>query len=179
MRHVRYNVVTTLDGYIAGPNGEFDWIPDDPTVDFAAIFANVDTVLLGRVSYELVERQAEAPWTAGTRVYIFSNTLRPAERPGATIVRAADTVATVRALRREAGAGDIWLFGGGALFRALVDAGQVDVIEATVAPVLLGGGIPFLPPPLSARIGLAPTSTKIYPSGLITLTYAVANAERA
>ena len=38
MRSVRYNVAASLDGYIAGPKGEFDWIPEDPTVDFAAIF---------------------------------------------------------------------------------------------------------------------------------------------
>ncbi|HVX42149.1 MAG TPA: dihydrofolate reductase family protein [Gemmatimonadaceae bacterium] len=179
MRQVRYNVVTTLDGYIAGPNGEFDWIPEEPTVDFASIFAKVDTVLLGRVSYDLVQTQPEAPWTPNTRVFVFSNTLEKLDRPNTTVVRGGDAVATVRALRNEPGDGDIWLFGGGALFRTLVDAGQVDTIEATVAPVLLGGGIPVLPPPLSARIGLTLAATHRYPSGLITLTYAVSNAEGA
>jgi dihydrofolate reductase len=55
MRPVRYNVVSTLDGYIAGPNGEYDWIPDDPTVDFEAIFRKIDTVLLGRRTYEAAQ----------------------------------------------------------------------------------------------------------------------------
>ena len=72
MRRVRYNVATSLDGYIAGPEGEFDWIPEDPTVDFAALFANIDTVLLGRHSYELTQQTGAAPWPPGTRVYVFS-----------------------------------------------------------------------------------------------------------
>ena len=66
MRPVRYNVAASLDGYIAAVGGEYDWIPDDPTVDFAAIFARVDTVLLGRVSYELT-RRIGGPWPAGAR----------------------------------------------------------------------------------------------------------------
>ena len=84
MRNVRYNVAASLDGYIAGPKGEFDWIPEDPTVDFAAIFAGVDTVLLGRRSFELT-RQGP-PWPAGTRVFVFSRTLRAHDHPEVTIV---------------------------------------------------------------------------------------------
>ena len=61
MRRVRYNVAASLDGFIAGPSGEFDWIPADPAVDFAALFARVDTILVGRRTYELT--------LTGTRVY--------------------------------------------------------------------------------------------------------------
>ena len=145
MRRVRYNVAASLDGYIAGPNGEFDWIPSDPTVDFAAVFANVDTVLLGRRSYELTRQMGGGPWGADMRVYVFSTTLRAEDHPGVTVV-SADAAAAVDALRREDGAGDIWLFGGGALFGSLLAAGQVDAIEVTVVPILLGGGVPLLPP---------------------------------
>lgn len=62
MRRVRYNVAASLDGYIAGPRGEFDWIPEDPAVDFGALFGNVDTVLLGRRSYELTLEMGAAAW---------------------------------------------------------------------------------------------------------------------
>ena len=65
MRLVRYNVAASLDGFIADANGAFDWIPDDPAVDFAALFANVDTVLLGRRSWELVEGGTETPGGTG------------------------------------------------------------------------------------------------------------------
>ena len=171
MRPVRYNVAATLDGYIAGPRGEFDWIPDDPAVDFAAIFAKIDTVLLGRHSYELTRAQGGGPWGAGARVYVFSRTLRPEEHPGVTVV-ATGAASVVAGLRAEEGDGEIWLFGGGALFGSLLAAGQVDRVEVTVAPILLGGGVPLLPPG-AARATLELTDTHRYPSGMVTLSYAV------
>lgn len=147
MRPVRYNVAASLDGYIAGPGGEYDWIPLDPAVDFGALFARVDTVLLGRHSYELTRREpgAAGAWPAGARVYVFSRTLCAEDHPGVTVVRD-DAAGAVAALRAEAGPGEIWLYGGGALFGALLAAGQVDLVEVTVVPVLLGGGVPLLPP---------------------------------
>lgn len=171
MRPVRYNVAASLDGYIAGPRGEFDWIPNDPTVDFAALFAKVDTVLIGRRSYELVRAQGISPWLPGTRVFVFSTTLDRAEPEGATVVRsrAAEVVA---ALRAEPGDGEIWLFGGGVLFGSLLAAGQVDRVEVTVAPVLLGGGIPLLPPDVASAT-LALTGQRAYPSGMVSLSYTV------
>ena len=169
MRQVRYNVAATLDGYIAGPDGEFDWIPDDPAVDFAAIFANVDTVLLGRLSYELTLRMG-APWKPGTRVYVFSRSLLQSDHPGVTVV-ASDAGAGVAGLRAEEGRGDIWLFGGGTLFASLLAERQVDSIEVTIVPVLLGGGIPLLPPG-GAKTPLALTHLHRYPSGMVSVHYA-------
>ena len=174
MRPVRYNVAATLDGYIAGPHGEYDWIPDDPTVDFAALFAAVDTVLVGRRSYEAVRAQGAAPWPPGTRVYVFSRTLAPADHPGVTVVRT-DAAAVVAALRAEPGGGEIWLFGGGGLFGSLLAAGQVDAVEVTVAPVLLGGGVPLLPPGVP-RTALRLARSHVYPSGMVALHYAVRGA---
>ncbi len=145
MRTVRYSVAASLDGYIAGPNGEFDWIPEDPTVDFGALFARVDTVLLGRRSYELVANAGAGPWKADTRVYVFSRTLEPSDHPQVTLVRN-DAEGVVADLRAEDGEGEIWLFGGGVLFRSLILAAQVDRVEVTVVPILLGGGIPLFAP---------------------------------
>jgi dihydrofolate reductase len=171
MRRVRYNVAASLDGYIAGPGGEFDWIPHDPAVDFAALFAKVDTVLLGRHSYTLTQQADTAPWAPGTRVYVFSRTLRPEEHPGVTVV-ADNAGSVVAALRAERGDGEIWLFGGGVLFGSLLAAGQVDTVEVTIAPVLLGGGIPLLPPGVP-RTALALADARTYPSGMATLSYTV------
>ncbi|MGA7079908.1 MAG: dihydrofolate reductase family protein [Terriglobales bacterium] len=52
MRKVRYCVVTSLDGYIAGPKSEADWITTDPDFDFAAIFSQFDTILVGRRTFD-------------------------------------------------------------------------------------------------------------------------------
>ncbi|HEX6535591.1 MAG TPA: dihydrofolate reductase family protein, partial [Gemmatimonadaceae bacterium] len=87
MRRVRYLVAMSLDGYIAGPGGEIDWIVHDPTIDFAALYAGFDTVLLGRRTYELTRQPGAPAWPAGWRVYVFSRTLDPAEHPAVTVVR--------------------------------------------------------------------------------------------
>ncbi|HUR94997.1 MAG TPA: dihydrofolate reductase family protein [Gemmatimonadales bacterium] len=171
MRQVRYSVAASLDGYIADANGAFDWIPDDPSVDFAAIFARVDTVLLGRRSFELVQRGDAPPWDAKMRVYVFSRTLRSEAYPGVTVI-GANAAGTVAALRSEPGTGDIWLFGGGELFGSLLAAGQVDAVEVTVVPVLLGGGVPLVTGRI-ARTSLRLLHTHRYPTGMVTLAYAV------
>lgn len=179
MRPVRYNVAASLDGFIADRNGAYDWIPLDPTVDFGALFASVDTVLLGRHTYELILREPSAvsAWPAGARVYVFSRTLNPADHPSVTVVRdnAAEAVA---ALRAEQSRGEIWLFGGGALFGALLAAGQVDAVEVTVVPVLLGEGVPLVPAGIP-RTALALTRSHVYPSGMVALHYVVPGARAA
>jgi hypothetical protein len=81
MRKTRYGVAASLDGYIAGPNGEADWITVDPEVDFAAIWAQFDTGLMGRRTYEAdVQRLGEVS-VSGITTMVFSRTLRPDEHP--------------------------------------------------------------------------------------------------
>jgi dihydrofolate reductase len=174
MRRVRYNVAASLDGFIAGPDGEFDWIPNDPTVDFAGIFARIDTVVMGRRSYETTRTMGGAPWKPGTRVFVVARTLRQEEHPDVTIVRG-DPVELVSALRAEEGTGEIWLFGGGALFATLLAGGQVDAVEVTIVPILLGGGTPLLVAG-GERVPLALTHTHVYPSGMVALHYDVPRA---
>jgi dihydrofolate reductase len=173
MRHVLYRVAVSLDGYIAGPRGELDWIVHDPAVDFAKVYESVDTVLLGRRTYELTRQPGAPPWPPGWEIYVFSRTLTPEEHPGVTVV-SADPGPRVAALRAASGR-DIWLFGGGSLFRSLLVAKQVDLLEVVVIPVLLGGGIPLLEAgaPLTR---LALEHVERYPSGLLGLRYRITDA---
>jgi dihydrofolate reductase len=173
MRPVLYRVAASLDGYIAGPRGEMDWIVHDPAVDFAKIYQSVDTVLLGRRTYELTRQPGAPPWPEGWQIYVFSRTMPPEDQPGLTVV-SADAATRVASLRAQPGR-EIWLFGGGSLFRSLLGAKQVDVIEVLIVPVLLGGGIPFLETgaPLTR---LALEHVERYPSGLLSLRYRIPDA---
>ena len=160
----------SLDGYIAGPKGEADWIIMDPEIDFAALFEQFDTFLLGRRTFETMGRAGQGG-TPGVKTLVFSRTLRQQDYPGVTIV-AEGLEETVAALRAEPGK-DIWLFGGGGLFGSLLDARLVDTVEVGIMPVLLGGGIPLLPPP-AKETKLKLTSHKVYEkTGIVGLEYAV------
>lgn len=169
MRRIRYQVAMSLDGYIAGPEGEADWILMDPEIDFGALFAQFDTFLMGRRTFEAMPGGEGG--SAGTKTFVFSRTLRPSDHPKVTIV--SDRVEeTVAALRAEESDKDIWLFGGGELFRSLLDAGLVDTVEVAVIPVLLGQGIPLLPSP-AKQAKLKLTGHKVYGTGIVLLEYAV------
>lgn len=173
MRKVCYSVAMSLDGYIAGPNGEFDWIVMDPDLDFSSHAARFDTYLLGRKSFEAMQRMGGAPAQSGAREIVFSRTLNPADHP--RVVLETDAVRVVKALREQPGK-DIWLFGGGELFRSLLDAGLVDRVEVGIIPVLLGGGVPLLPAP-AGRATLKLLSHKVYEkTGTVGLEYEVVHA---
>ena len=170
MRRVRYRVAASLDGYIAGPNGEIDWIVHDPDLDFASVFAGFDTALLGRRTYELTLQPGAPPWPPDWRIYVFSRTLNAAEHPAVTVI-STDIDRTVADLRGQPGR-DIWLFGGGNLFGSLLAAGLVDQIEIAVMPVLLGGGIPLVSTG-TPRSRLALTRSASSPAGIVNLEYDV------
>jgi dihydrofolate reductase len=169
MRRIRYAVAMSLDGYIAGPKGEADWIIMDPEIDFRALFEQFDTFLLGRRTFEAMAGtgQGEAP---GMKTLVFSRTLRQEDYPGVTIV-SQGVEETLTALRAEPGK-DIWLFGGGILFLSLLDAGFVDTVEVAIVPVLLGAGIPLLPSP-AKQTKLELSGHRVYKTGIVSLEYSI------
>ena len=169
-RRLRYHVAASLDGFIAGPNGEFDWIVGDPAIDFGALYKEFDTIVMGRKTYEVMTKQGGDGSIPGIDVVVFSRTLGATARPGLRIVNE-DPRKVVAELKAKRGR-DIWLFGGGALFRSLLDAGLVDTVEPAVMPVLLGNGIPLLPPGTSTKLVLS--DQKILPrSGIVVLAYSI------
>jgi len=161
----------SLDGFIAGPNGEYDWIEPDPDFDFAELWAQFDTLLMGRRTYDVaVTRLGESAFQ-GVKIVVASRTLRAAEHPGITVLPEV-TKASLQSLRAQPGGKDIWLMGGGELFRSLLEVNEVDTIELSIKPVLLGAGVPLLPPP-PARAKLKLLENKVYRSGMVRVVYGV------
>ena len=172
MRRIRYSVAASLDGYIAGPNGEADWIIMDPDIDFRAIYEQFDTILIGRRTFEVMTGgKKKGGAMPGMKTLVFSRTLRPRDYPNVTVV--GDDAPEVLAARRADPGKDMWLFGGGSRFRRLLGAGLVDAVEVAVIPVILGAGIPLLPPP-ATRVPLKLTGHKVYhKTGTVSVEYAV------
>jgi dihydrofolate reductase len=169
MRRIRYRVAMSLDGYISRPKGEADWITPDPEVDFAALFNEFDTALVGRRTFAAMVDAGRAT-IPGMKLIVFSRTLQQADYPEVTI-EAEKQKEVVASLREKPGK-DIWLFGGAGLFHSLVQDGFVDAVEVSIVPILLGGGILLLPTP-ATRKQLNLTGHKIYKSGIVALQYAV------
>jgi dihydrofolate reductase len=170
MRQLRYQVAVSLDGFIAGPKGEYDWIVSDPSIDFGALFREFDTAVMGRKTYEVMTAQGGTGALKGLEVVVFSRSL-PAKTIKGVRITKDDVRDVVKALKGQPG-GDIWLFGGGALFRSLLDANLVDTVEVALMPVLLGSGIPLLPPGAATSLELV-DQIPLRASGIVMLSYRV------
>lgn len=170
VRTLRYSVAASLDGYIAGPKGEFDWILMDPDIDFEALYASFSAIVMGRRSYDLTQSTGGGS-SFKQPVYVYSRTLPEGTRKGMTFVR--DAVPHMRQLKATGDGRPIWLWGGGELFRELAAAGLVDGVDVAVIPVLLGGGIQLLPTP-GPRLSLQLRAHRLYPrTGTLFLEYDV------
>ena len=167
-RRLRYSVAMSLDGFIAGPNGEYDWIVPDPSVDFVENYKEFDVVLMGRKTFDLAISGPGATMP-GMQTIVCSRSLRATDYPNVKIT--ADAAQTVAQLKAQPGK-DIWLFGGASLFRSLLEARLVDRIEVITMPILLSQGLRVLPVgERSPRLRLV--NCKALPNGSVSLTYFV------
>ena len=172
MRKVTYSAAVSLDSYIAGPDEAIDWIvwSDDVAAIMKEAWAGVDTVLMGRRTWEFAARGGGSGSTPKTRTCVFSRTLKAAPK-GAELVRE-DAAGFVRALKSEPGGG-IFLMGGGGLAAALIEGGAVDEIALSVHPLLLGGGT-FLLGPMARRVALERIEARPIAKGCLFVRYRVA-----
>ena len=168
MRKVILNLAVTLDGYIEGPNGEYDWCLTDHDYGMSAFHERIDTILMGSRSFKtLVGFGAPYP---DYKLIVASSTLDAQYFKNVTVVRN-DIVGFVRQLISEPGK-DIWLWGGAKLFHTLFEHKLVHELMLSIHPLLLGGGLPLYPA-LKDRKALKLTNSITYPSGLVQLYYSL------
>jgi dihydrofolate reductase len=167
-RRVQLVIATSLDGYIAGPGGDLSWRFHDADHGHASFYERVDTVLMGRRTYQAA--LSRSPWPhAGRKTVVFT-------RRGDGVIASPDTVATSRPpaevvadLRAREGK-SVWLAGGGELARAFLDAGLVDDVIVSIHPLILGAGTPLFAAG-TRRAELVLVQERRYPSGVVQLVY--------
>lgn len=166
MRKVILNVAVSLDGLIEGPNGEYDWCFTDQDYGLTDFFNSIDTIFMGRKSYEVARANGGMNMWKGVNTYVFSNTIDKSSMGDVKIIRGMNDVAGIL---REPGK-NIWLFGGAELTTAFVNARLVDEMWLSVHPIVLGKGKPLFQN-IDTRKHFRLFDTLVYDSGLITLKY--------
>ena len=170
MRKVILGLAVSLDGFIEGPNGEYDWCFTDQDYGLKEFFRRIDSVFVGRKSYEMsLGMDGGISGFPKLKEYVFSTTLNNTKE-GVIIVRG-NTLEEVTKIKNEPGK-DIWLFGGADLTASLMTLGLVDEIGLAVHPILLGSGKPLFKN-VKERVHLNLIDTKTYSTGLVYLTYLV------
>ena len=169
MRKVILQLAVSLDGYIDGPNGEFDWCFTDDDYGMTAFFKKIDTIFIGRKSYELALSMGGStpPGFPALKEYVFSNSLKKVE--GDRIIVSGNFLEGVNKIKSLPGK-DIWLFGGAELVTFFVNNNLVDEMSLAIHPIILGDGKPLFQN-ITQRKELQLAGTETYPSGLVMISY--------
>lgn len=167
MKKIILGLAVSLDGFIEGPKGEYDWCFTDQDYGMSDFFNRIDTVFMGRKTYEMALGMKGSGGLPKMKEYIFSNTLDTVKE-GAVLVKG-DIAKQIAKIKKGEGK-DIWLFGGAGLTSSLMNQELVDEISLAVHPVILGGGKPLFSE-INKRIKLKLIDTKTYNTGLVSLTY--------
>ncbi len=179
-RKIIVYIATSADGFIARPDGDLDWLTRRPdTVDYGmrAFYSTVDTVLVGRKTYDWgfdyypeKARRGEM-FDADRANYVFSANPSTRETPRVQFV--SEPVKTFAQRLRATPGKHIWMMGGGELIASFLDAGEIDEFDIHVIPLFIGEGIPLIAP-RHRDVPLRLRSTRKYPDGVVRLRYDVA-----
>ena len=169
MRKIVLGLAVSLDGFIEGPNGEYDWCFTDQDYGLSAFFKRVDAIFMGRKSYEVAQSSGggQNPWK-GMTTYVFSNSIKEVKGKDVKLI-SGDAEGQVRAMKEQDGK-DIWLFGGAELTTFFLNKGLVDELWLSIHPVLLGAGKPLFQN-IRERKSLKLVEHKVFDTGLVSLIY--------
>jgi dihydrofolate reductase len=166
MRKIVAGFAASIDGYIEGPNGEYDWILIDKEIDFNQQMKRFDTFLFGRKTYEKMLPSGTRP-ARGITNYVFSNSLAFVD-PNYILVKG-NIKEELLDVKQQEGK-DIALFGGASLLASLLDLHLVDELSISFIPVMLGMG-KHMVGELTDRVRLSLLNTKTYANGTVLMTF--------
>jgi dihydrofolate reductase len=179
-RRIIVYIATSVDGYIARPDGDVEWLnrrPRDVDYGMGELYSTIDTILWGRKTYDWLlayyKKRGKTKGLFDTKLdnYVFSRKPPKRAAEGATFV-SEPVKAFAQRLRATAGK-QIWLMGGGELIASFLDAGEIDEFDIHVVPVLIGEGIPLVAP-RHRDVQLRLRSSRKYPDGVVRMRYEVA-----
>jgi dihydrofolate reductase len=160
------NLALSLDGFIEGPNGEYDWCLGDQDYGLTEFSEQIGALLMGRKTFKTLRASGEDPFP-NKHKYIVSTKLE-AKGTDETIINS-ELETAVRSLKNESDK-DIWLFGGAQLTDAMLKEKLVDEIQLSVHPLLLGNGTRLFRS-MNSRMPMELTKCTQYTSGLVQLHY--------
>ena len=167
MHSVVLYIATSLDGFIARSDGRVDWLFTDEDYGYSAFFETIDTLIMGRKTYEQVLSFGEWPYS-GKQTYVFTHRNLKTERDDVVFVSGKPD--SVLSQFKAKGFSRIWLVGGAELTTSFLRAGLVDEYIISVHPVLLGDGIPLFSSSIPEEELVLVKSTQ-YPRGLLQVHY--------
>ena len=176
MRKVKLYIAISLDGFIARKDGALDWLegipnPDQLDYGYQAFYDSVDTVLMGRLTYEEI-LGFDVDWPYGNcKTGVFSRNPDLALTTPQTQLVSGDIKNYITELKQQEGK-DIWLVGGGSLLTAFLNKSVVDEMIISIAPVIIGDGLPLFPN-MPKETSLELVNSISYDTGFVTLTYRV------
>jgi len=176
MRKVIFGGANSLDNFIARKDGAVDWLLFSKDVQqiMKETWKTIDTIVMGRKTYEVAERMGGGPDHPGVKTYIFSRTIRKPNTKSVIFV-AEDAAGFVRRLKEEEEGKDICVMGGGVLAKSLFEADLIDEIGFNIHPVLLGSGIPLFYE-MSRQIDLELKECRQLSKGCVFVSYKVKHA---
>jgi dihydrofolate reductase len=172
VRTVTYGGACSLDGFIAATDGSLDWLHYSKDVQdvMATYWATIDTVLMGRRTWEVAAASGAGGAMPDVETFVFSRTMTARPHPEVALV-SEDAGGFVRDLKRRRGRG-ICVMGGGILAASLFEADVIDEVGLNIHPILLGSGIPALPD-AGRRIALRLIGSRTLDGGCVLATYTV------
>jgi len=165
-------IATSLDGFIATPDENLDWLMQQPDLelgeyDYRNFIKTIRTVVMGRATYDWIERFPGGWEYDGKRVIVVTS--RPIDNPKGALETRSDVGALIADLR-ALNDGDVWMLGGGQLQMAFMQAGALDQIEIYVISEIIGGGIPLFPA-TGARLSPKLISAQAFGTACARLVY--------